>query len=67
MSIEKKAKPKYPQPHNIHFFYDLHAENPALAERETSRSHVRAKYEAKYRASKQSKRGYGDGGRGRFR
>jgi len=47
-------KPKYPQPHSI----KVRCENEALESRVIDYLHAKAKYEAKYKRSKQSRRLY---------
>jgi len=52
MSIDQtvKEKPKYQQPHNIHFNLGYH--NPALYEHLRLKEHARQKYDAMYNQQK---------------
>jgi hypothetical protein len=52
MSLEKKFR--YPQPYSI----KIEAENEAVREHWIQKLHHRAKYDTKYRRSKQSRRLY---------
>lgn len=51
----ESQRPNYPQPHNIHI---TPSGNPALDDKQREYFHARAKYQAKYGRSKQTKRLY---------
>jgi len=51
-----KYKPKYPQPYSIKKRFNLRIDNEALESRVIDYLHAKAKYEARYRRSKQSRR-----------
>ena len=51
-----KYKPKYPQPYSIKKRFNFRIDNEALESRVIDYLHAKAKYEARYRRSKQSRR-----------